>query len=127
MRIRVLLYLIIVGLTVFATIEFVKNKKISKELRYSNNELDDLRDELDEANAKLDEVSEKLGSSADDISDKIDNIQSYASSLESSIDDLMREIRLANCDACYYIIWDIERKARSVESDFSELQSEINY
>lgn len=46
--------------------------------------------------------------------------------LESSIDDLIREIRWADCEACSDLIWDIDRKVRDVESDFESLQSEIN-
>lgn len=126
MKKQILLYLAIAILTIFSSVEFLRNKSLKKELHSTENELLAAQDEADEAKSKLAEVSDKLGISAGEIEDRIDNIQSYAGSLEGSISDLMREIRWADCDACYDVIWDIERKAKRVQSDFEYLQSEIN-
>ncbi len=99
---------------------------LSFKLYKSNIKLKSTEVELSEAQSKLEEVSEKLGSSSEELETKIDNIQSYASELESSIDNLVREIRWVDCDACSDEVWDIERKAKDVVSDFESLQSEIN-
>ena len=124
-----LLVLSIVALVVFGIIMTVQNSKLQASLKSTKTELEDTQENLQEANTKLTEISEKLrlsSSSAEDIGDKVDNIQTYASELESSIDDLLRVIRWADCDACQDKIWDIEKKAKAVESDFESLQSEIN-
>ena len=126
MRTNAIIYVLAAGFAVFGVLEFVKARKLGKELTNTEMELSDVKNELEETKDKLEEVSDKLGSLTDDINDKVDNIQSYASDLESSIDALLREIRWANCDACYNVIWDIERKAKNVESDFESLQAEIN-
>lgn len=126
MKTNVIVYFLAAGLAVFGVIEFVNGRNLRKELKSTKIELSEVRNELDDANSKLEDVSDKLGSSSDEIEDKIDNIQSYSADLESSINGLLREIRWADCDACYNLIWDIERKAKNVESDFESLQSEIN-
>lgn len=126
MRANIIICILAAGFAVFGALEFVKVRKLSKELRNAETELSVVKNELEETKTKLEEVSDKLGSSTDDINDKVDNIQSYASDLESSIDALLREIKWAECDACYNVIWDIERKAKNVASDFETLQSEIN-
>jgi peptidoglycan hydrolase CwlO-like protein len=130
MRKQVIFYAVILSLIAYGIVMTSKVIRLKTSLKDTETELSDTRDELQEANDKLEAISEKINlqsSSAGDIEDKLDNIQSYASDLESSIDDLLREIRWTDCDACQTAIWDIERKAKSVESDFDNLQSEINF
>ena len=129
MKQKMIFLIATIGLLVYGFVVTVKVIKLQKSIKFTKSELIDAQNELQEANDKLETVSEKLSfqsSSADDIEDKVDNIQSYASELESSISNLLREIRWIDCDACQDVIWDIERKAKSVESDFQSLQSEIN-
>lgn len=110
----------ITGVSVFCVFKVRENIKLKKQLRITGNELEYVQSEFDELSSKLG------GQSVEEITDKIDNLQSYASGLESSIDDLLREINFSDCVDCENAIWDIKRKAQDVKSDFESLQSEIN-
>ena len=85
-----------------------------------------MEEERDDVTSEVDDANEKLNSSGNDLNEKIESIQSSTVTLGSSIDDLTKEIRYVNCNACQSEIWDIERKVKKVKSDFENLNTELS-
>lgn len=128
MKRNLFLFPTIIGLFIYGIIATVKVDRLQKSLKSTKLELLGIQNDLHDANSRLENISEKFSmqsSSSDDIENKLDNIKSYTSELKSSINALLRELRWADCETCADVIWDIERKAKAVESDFQSLQSEI--
>ena len=126
MKVNVIIYTLTLAFAIFGVSQYAKVKQLKKQLMAITTELSEVKDERDNVESKLRSAARELGSSEFEIEQKISNIRSHASSLESSIDRLIREIRRADCEACNNLIWDIQSKARSVESDIESLQSEID-
>lgn len=109
-------------LATVSTFEFIQVSTLKKSVTSLTSQLSRAKHELKEAEEQLEEVKEKLG---DDFQDRLNNISSTTSTLEDSINALLREINLSDCECDD--LWYIQRKAQTVKSDFEDVQSEIDF